>query len=41
VRGFSDYTGPTVRSRLSRNSRVALLQSGASRRPGFAFFEAQ
>src|SRR5208282_5089574 len=26
---------------LSRNSRVAFLQSGESRRPGFAFFEAQ
>jgi hypothetical protein len=41
VRGFSDYAGPTARSRLSRNSRVAFLQSGESRRPGFAFFEAQ
>jgi hypothetical protein len=25
VRGFSDYAGPTARSRLSRNSRVAFL----------------
>src|SRR3984893_7629734 len=41
VRGFSDYAGPTARSRLSRNSRVAFLQSGESRHPGFAFFEAQ
>src|SRR4029077_14532653 len=41
VRGFYDYAGPTARSRLSRNSRVAFLQSGESRRPGFAFFEAQ
>src|SRR6267143_1873410 len=41
VRGFFDYPGPTARSRLSRNSRVAFLQSGKSRRPGFAFFEAQ
>jgi hypothetical protein len=41
VRGFFDYAGPTARSRLSRNSRVAFLQSGESRRPGFAFFEAQ
>src|SRR6267143_7176458 len=39
VPGFSDYAGPTARSRLSRNSRVAFLQSGESRRPGFAFFE--
>src|SRR6267143_804737 len=28
VRGFFDYPGPTARSRLSRNSRVAFLQSG-------------
>src|SRR6202166_5103864 len=41
VRGFFDYAGPTARSRLSRNSRIAFLQSGESRRPGFAFFEAQ
>ena len=41
VRGFFDYAGPAARSRLSRNSRVAFLQSGESRRPGFAFFEAQ
>src|SRR5467141_2427161 len=41
VRGFYDYAGPTARSRLSRNSRVAFLQSGESRRPGFAFFEVQ
>ena len=41
VRGFFDYAGPIARSRLSRNSRVAFLQSGESRRPGFAFFEAQ
>jgi hypothetical protein len=41
VRGFFDYAGPTARSRLSRNSRVAFLQSGESRRPGFAFFEAK
>ena len=25
VRGFSDYAGPTARSRLSQNSRVAFL----------------
>ena len=41
VRGFLDYAGPAARSRLSRNSRVAFLQSGESRRPGFAFFEVQ
>src|SRR6266850_3958708 len=41
VRGFSDYAGPSARSQLSRYSRVAFLQSGESRRPGFAFFEAQ
>jgi len=41
VRGFFDYAGPTARSRLSRNSRVAFLQSGESRHPGFVFFEAQ
>jgi hypothetical protein len=40
ARGFYDYAGPTAGSRLSRNSRVAFLQSGESRRPGFAFFEA-
>jgi hypothetical protein len=41
VRGFFDYAGPSARSRLSRISRVAFLLSGESRRPGFAFFEAQ
>ena len=41
VRGFSDYAGPTARSRLSRSNRVAFLHSGESRRPDFAFFEAQ
>jgi hypothetical protein len=33
VRGFLDYAGPTARSRLSRFSRDAFLQSGESRRP--------
>ena len=41
VRGFFDYAGPTDRSRLSRYSRGAFLLSGESRRPEFAFFEAQ
>jgi hypothetical protein len=41
VRGFFDYAGPSARSRLTRYSRGAFLQSGESRRPGFAFFEAQ
>ena len=41
VHRFSDYAGPTARSRLSRNNRVAFLQSGGSRRPVFPFFEAQ
>jgi hypothetical protein len=41
VRGFFDYAGPSARSRLTRYSHSAFLQSGKSRRPGLAFFEAQ
>src|SRR5947199_8113178 len=37
VRGFYDYAGPTARSRLRRNSRVAFLQSGERWRTGVAF----
>src|SRR5215468_11585994 len=41
VRGFSDYAGPSDRSRLSRISRSAFLHQEESRRPDFPFFEAQ
>ena len=41
VRGFSDYAGPSDRSRLSRISRGAFLHQEESRRPDFPFFEVQ
>src|SRR5215469_16789285 len=41
VRGFSDYAGPSDRSRLSQISRCAFLYQEESRRPDFPFFEAQ
>ena len=41
VRGFSDYAGPSDRSRLSCISRFAFLHQEESRRPDFPFFEAQ
>ena len=37
VRGFSDYAGPSDRSRLSRISRYASLHQEESRRPDFRF----
>ena len=41
VRGFSDYAGPSDRSRLTRIRRNAFLHQEESRRPDFPFFEAQ
>ena len=37
VRGFSDYAGPSDRSRLSRVSRFAFLHQEESRRPDLRF----
>jgi hypothetical protein len=37
VRGFSDYAGPSDRSRLSRISRGAFLHQEESQRPDFRF----